>query len=350
MPRYLIFPLVALTQGFLITSAEAQTSCEFFSDDNWNGSRVIYNLPDGNLAGQPWSNQSRRFDGANLSQYARAIYKNVESVRITAGDSDVSLYVFDGEDYNGRFQVVRAAQGDTARWRFGSMANKVRSVVCQRDVFDAPSIPTSLIADAMTARIHDAVSEQRHRFYNHRIDIRQGRLSWENGHELCRSNNCAQIDQPDRRKYWDFLRYSYKSRGRLKADGREYTISIEIWIEPFVHDRRLRFRVDAWDVSVTDWIWERRLRDSVRNRLRDEIPAIGAMLEAEIRDRVRDSQGTVAASLLDNLRGISLTYSCDSDTDRVGYPNYNYTAFQIERICGGTTPDNVVAPSIRVRF
>ena len=346
----LITTVCVLAQALLAVSAEAQAKCEFFSGRDWNGDRVVYNLPEANLAGQPWSNVSRRFEGANLKQYAPAIYKNVESVRITAQGSDVSLYVYDGNDYNGRFQVVRASEGDTIRWRFGSMRNKVRSVACQRDDFDAPSIPTSLIADAMTARVHDEVRKERHRFYDQRIDIRQGRLSWENGHELCRSVNCVQIERPDLRKYWDFLRYSYKSRGRLKADGKQYTISIEMWIEPYLHNGSLSFRVDAWKVSVTDWIWDKRIRESVENSLRGLVPDIGDTLAEEIRNQVRDREGAAAARALDNLRAISLSYSCDSATDRVGYPNYNYTQAQVDRICGGATPENVVAPSIRLRF
>lgn len=334
----------------LADPAQGRAGCEFFSEGDWTGGRVVYNLPNINIGGQPWSNVSRRFEGANLKRYATAIYKNAESVRITADGSDVTLYVYNDDNYKGRFQTVRAREGGTIRWRFGSMANEVRSIACQRDDFDAPAIPTSLVADAMTARVHDKVRQDRSRFYDHRIDIRQGRLSWENGYELCRSVNCVQIADPDRRKYWDFLRYSYKARGRLKADGRNYTISIDIWLEPFVQDGRLRFRVDASRVSASNGIWKRRVREAVEGRLNDEIDSIGPMLEAQIREEVGERQGALAEAALDNLRAISLGYSCDAATDRVGYPNYNYSQEQLEGICDGTTPDSVVAPSIRLHF
>ena len=83
--------------------------------------------------GKPWSNVSRRFEGENLRRHAPAIYNNLQSVRITAMGSDVTLYVYDDDNFNGTFQAVRVKKGSIGIWDFGSMRNRVRSVICQRD-------------------------------------------------------------------------------------------------------------------------------------------------------------------------------------------------------------------------
>jgi hypothetical protein len=344
--------------------ASAQDKCEFFSGLDRTGDSVTYTLPSENVAGQPWSNVSRRFEGANLKVHAPAIYSNLESVRITANDSDVTLYVYDGDNFDGRFQAVRFAQGGVHHWNFGSMRNRVKSIICQRDprlpagqqvvellvgFQDNHLIPTSMLADAMTAEIHDLVRSERSRFYDNKIDIRQGRMIWDTAHELCKSVSCASINDEWRRKYWDFLRYSYKSRGRLKADGKTYTISIDIWIEPFLNDAGdLRFRVDAWKVDVSNWIWHNRIQDAVESRMRAAVPDIGNRLLTGLTETLDAAVGQQGADLLRDNDQLVFSYACNSLVDRVGYPNYNYTGLQINNICAGTTPEDVVAPGLRL--
>ena len=355
--------ITSLLIGAVASSALAQDRCEFFSDLDQQGARVSYNLPDANLATQPWSNLSRRFEGANLKVHAPAIYRNLESVRITARDSGVTLYVYDGDNFDGNFQAVRIDRGTVGTWNFGSMKNKVRSIICQRDerlpastdIFaaitglqDNHMIPTSILANALTAAVHDAVRTQRGRFYDGKIDIVQGRLSWATGHELCRSVSCVSIPDAWRRKYWDFLRFSYKGRGRLKADGKNYTMSIDIWIEPFLDNGNLRFRVDATKVDVSDWIWHRLIRDKLRAEVDRVRPTIGPQLELGLRTAVRDALGEDGVDLLGGNDRLVFSYACNSVLDRVGYPNYNYSSFQVANICGGTTPESVVSPGLRL--
>lgn len=355
--------VVTLSIGYA-SVAFSQDRCEFFSDKNQKGAKVSYNLPNANVADQPWSNISRRFEGANLKKYAPAIYKNLESVRITAMDSDVTLYVYDGDNFDGRFQAVRFSRGGTHIWNFGTMRNRVRSIICQRDARLPANqgviallggfqnnhlIPTSLLADSITATVHDAVKAERKRFYNHRLDIKQGRIIWETGHELCRAVKCVNISKAWRRKYWDYLRYSYKANGRLKADGKNYTISIDIWIEPFLDNNgNLRFKGDAFKVSVSKWIWHKRIRKAVENDVKKMFPSIGQTVDAGLRTALRNAIGQDGVDLLDGNDRLVFSYSCNSSLDRVGYPNYNYSTFQVGNICGGTTPDSVVAPGLRL--
>jgi hypothetical protein len=365
MKKCLFIHLVAISISLgYSSSASAQDKCEFFSDRNQQGARVNYNLPDANVADQPWSNISRRFEGANLKQHAQAIYNNLESVRITAMDSDVTLYVYDEDNFNGRFQAIRFLRGNIGTWNLGSMRNRVRSIICQRDARLAADagviellggfqnnhlIPTSPLANSITATVHDAVRAERGRFYDHRLDIKQGRMIWETGHELCRAVTCANISEAWRRKYWDFLRYSYKTSGRLKADGKTYTISIDIWIEPFLDNNGdLRFRGDAFKVSVSEWIWHKRIKEAVEGRIKDMFPTIGQTVDTGLRNAIRNAIGQDGEDLLNNNNRLIFSYSCNSIVDRVGYPNYNYTAFQVDNICGGTTPESVVAPGLRL--
>jgi len=327
--------------------------CEFFEDPNRTGASVRYNITGENVASQPWSNVGRRFEGANLKVHAPAIYRNLESVRVVGGDTPVALYVYSGDHFDGTFQVVRAPAGGVANWNFGSMRNKTRSIICQqepeggggRQVF---TIPMSMLADVMTAQVHDMVDREKHRFYNHDLDIRQGRLVWSTGHELCRSLDCVSISDPWRRKYWDFLRFSYKSRGRLKADGKVYTISVDIWIEPYLQNGTLRFRGDGYKVDVSNWIWHNRIRDGVKAGVADVFPTIGEDIEDGLRDAIVAREGPQGALVMSGNKRLVFGYSCNSDTDRVGYPNYSYTGFQVDKICGGTTPEDVVAPSLRL--
>jgi hypothetical protein len=162
--------------------------CKFYSNLNWTGSTKTYDLPDSeSYSGYSWGAIGIRRIGSELSSSATPVYKNAESVRIRAYDSDVVLYVFDGDHFDGKFQAVRVSKGNEAIWNYGSMRNAIRSFICQRDDFIPASfsgltdflknslLPSYVMADPITAMIHEAVLTQKSRFYS--ISLKRGRLS-----------------------------------------------------------------------------------------------------------------------------------------------------------------------------
>lgn len=338
----------------LSTAAAAANSghCEFFSERDWRGASVRYNITGENVASQPWSNVGRRFEGANLKTHAPEIYRNAESVRIVAGDTDVALYVHDGDHFNGKFQVVRAPAGGVVTWNFGSMRNKARSVICQQEPAqgnqgrDVIRLPLAGLAEAMTEEVHALVDRDRSRFYDHNIYIRQGRLKWDTAHEFCRSFDCVDISDAWRRKYWDFLRFSFKARGRLKADGRVYTMSIDMWFLPFLEDGRIRFQTEGWKSSVSDGVWRNRLHDKMKSAIRADWPNAGARLEDGLARALVDEGGLAALAVLNDNARMVFGYTCDAAQDRLRFANYTYSETQLGDICGGSTPEDVVAPAL----
>ncbi len=342
--------------------AYLKDGCTFYSGENWTGDSVRYEMPDRPL-GESWGSYSRRFTGENLRlPGGRAIYDNLESVRIDSKGTGITLYVYTGENFDGTFQAIHVEQSDVPyKWNFGSMSNRVRSVICQRDerlnrgaglvnllagFENNHLIPTSIIADNLTASVHDAVNSQRHRFYNHRIDIKHGRIFWSTGHELCREISCTPEPKEWKRKYRDYLQYQYKSRGRLKADGANYDITVNFWIEPMLIDGILVFKERAWKVNVSNHIWHKRIKDNVAAAVKNQYDSLGDRLTLSVRRLVRDNLGE--DGVLEDNQQLIISHSCISIFERVGYPGHNYTQEQVENICSGTTPEVVAAPGIRL--
>ena len=122
----------------------------------------------------------------------------------------------------------------------------------------------------------------------------------------------------------------------MRADGKKYTISIDIWIEPFLNGNGdLKFRGDAFKVTVTNWIWDKRIREAVEGNLKHVFASIGDTIGTKLSEGIRRAVGERGVSLLKGNKSLIFSYSCNSILDRVGYPNFNYTSFQLDNICGG---------------
>lgn len=356
---------VAALAPLVISGQASADHCAFFANDNFSGPNATYDIPNsGSHSGYSWGPTGVRRVGSHLNSSGNPIYDNLESVEIRAQDSDVSLYVFEGAHMDGVFQAVRCRQGNTCRWRFGSMKNKTKSFICQRDDFVDTSnalgavaavmsnslIPSYLFADPMTAVIHEGVRTQRTRFYGNEIDLRRGRMSWSTSYNLCRIINCASLgDDEFRRRYRDYLQYSYRARGRLKADARNYDMDIDLWLQPRLVSGQLSFQERGWRVRVSSGIWSNFIRDQIADQVREQYQGLGARITNDVTSMVRGLLGTnVGNTILRNNTRLVFSHPCQYFLQRVGNPDHTYTSFQIENICGGTTPSVVASPGLRL--
>lgn len=342
-----------------VSPASATDYCQFYSNDDYTGSSKTFNLPQsGSLSGQNWGATSIR--GIGKSELTSVVYENAESVRIRALDSDVVLYVFNGEHFDGEFQVLRASRGKEIKWRYGSMRNKIRSFICQRDDFIPANLsgltefmknsllPSYFIADPITAKIHEAVRSQKDRFYNGKIDLKYGRLSWSTRYNTCREIDCAS-PKTSQDKYRDYLKYSYKATGRLKADGKNYDMYITLWFQPKLKNGSLSFTEKAWKVDVSKWIWHKRISDGIASAVKSQYEGSGQELTNGFNETIRKTLGnTTGNTIITNNKRLVFSHPCNYYVQRVGYPGHTYTSFQIEEFCGGSTPVSVAAPGIRL--
>jgi hypothetical protein len=341
------------------SSAIGADFCRFYSNNDWKGTSKTFDLPQsGSLSGNSWGATSVR--GAGKSELTSAVYENAESVRIRAFDSDVVLYVFSGEHFDGEFQALRVNRGNERDWRYGSMRNKIRSFICQRDDFIPANLsglteflknsllPSYFIADPITAKIHASVRSQKDRFYNGKIDLKYGRLSWTTRYNTCREINCASPKTPQD-KYLDFLKYSYKATGRLKADGKNYDMYITLWFQPKLDKGSLTFTERAWKVDVSNWIWHNKIQDAIESQVKSQYDGLGQELTKGFQDTIRKTLGnSTGNTIINNNSRLVFSHPCNYYVQRVGYPGHTFTPYQIDNFCDGTTPVSVAAPGIRL--
>jgi hypothetical protein len=154
---------LAVAAGFAST-AVAKDNCRIYSGINQTGQSKQYDLPDAGdtFDVKSYGASSVRRPGSMLKSDA-AVYKNGESIRITAQDSPVVLFTFMGDNFDDKFQAVTCPEGNICNWTYGSMRNKIRSFTCQRDYpldenrpLDAlynHEIPTASIAEKIALKL-----------------------------------------------------------------------------------------------------------------------------------------------------------------------------------------------------
>lgn len=353
--------LLALPSTLLISSVAGADQCSFFSEPDFSGVSADYNLPrSGSHSGYAWGSTSVRMLGADLNRPGNAVYENAESARVKAEDSDVVLYVYRGEDFDGMFQALRCSQGNTCDWRLGSMRNRARSFICQRDdlvhtpqnvsmaeVLESDLLPTALFADPISARIHGKMKEGDNSF--HQLSLERGRISWSTEHNMCRTVQCQDPAAEGRRKYRDYLEYSYKARGKLKADGVNYELYIHLWVEPFLDEGKLRFAERGWSVNVRGGAYSKIVSDKLASAVRTEFNGLGDRFTADAQAVVQKVVGADKRIVLfNNNEQLIFSHPCNYFLQRVGAPDYEFSSQQVEDLCGGNTPVEVAAPGLRL--
>lgn len=357
-----LLPVLAIL-ALIPALAAAQDGCRFWEHPGGGTRNANFNMPDRAL-GYSWGNYSRRFTGAELKSGEPVIYKNAARVEVRAQGTDMSLYLYRGDNFDDEFQAIQCKRGNTCTIILGkAMRDKVGSLICSRDTridragsmidmlgeFDKNHlIPSNLIADGMVASVHGLVRRQRAQFYNGRIEIRRGRMIWSTGHELCQAISCQPEADPWRRKYRDYLRFEYEGRGRLKADGRIYDMTVDIWLLPRLENGALVFDSTAYKVNAHGGSWADRIEREMKTAVRNAFPDVGSQVTQDVRRLIVSLLGADGRRILNNNTQLLFSHPCIAQMQRVGYPGHAYTPGQLSNICSGTTPERVAAPGIRL--
>jgi hypothetical protein len=326
--------------------------------DAWKAQRdvVTYNLPDSSLSGRQWGSISIR----RLSKHLNPKAKNSNSLRISDDNSDLVLYRFKGDEFNDVFQALRVPKGQVYWWKYNA---NVGSFILQRDAFidiqgnvaqlplklmQNHLIPTNMLADRITGVIHDSVKTQSGRFYS--LSLKRGRIEWDTVQGFSKYIDHSRISTPvNQWPYRDYLKYSYKATGRLKADAHNYDISITLWIEPMLDNGELVFAERGWRVYVSTWIWHNVIRNAIADQVKKQYTGLGSVITKQFTTALRDLLGdTPADTILKNNKQLVFSHPCIYDIQRVGYPDHAYTSDQMNNICGWTTPFGLLAPGIRL--
>ena len=365
---YAAFALV-LAVGCLFglgTPAAASTdSCRFFANADFRGDQEVFHLPWSPPSGLAWSGTSVRRTGDQLDREG-AIYRQAEGIRIEARRSDMVLYLFDGDNFDGKFQAFRCNQGSrpcirrlTTNWR-----NRTRSFICQSDDFVSLDgldslqeelqrnhlIPTALMAAPLTAQIHDAVRAPTGGPIRIRSTrLKYGRFVWTTRHELCRRIDCQSTSWRDR--YRDYLRYDYRVDVQLTGGTVWYRIYLKVWFQPVLRSGRLELLERGWTVEVTGGSQGVRnfIHNVVRGRVLDAYPGLGARLTTGLRNEVQRAIGSAAMrALFEGNRRLLFSHPCSFQLQHMIDSGETYTSAMIEDICGGATPHHAAAPGLRL--
>jgi hypothetical protein len=215
---------------------------------NAPGAAQTYGLPSNSRSGHQWGNISDRRVSSNLNDAT----KKANAIRIQAPNSDVVLYRFAGQRFDGKFQAIRVPRGGVIWRRFGQAGDThLNSFIFQQDAFIDTSnpdpealsklleknhlIPTYTIADRITAVVHDEIKLMRNRKAIHgglnSVQLRRGRLSWDTAEGVASEDvNTSNFSLArDHWLYRDYLRFTYGVAVKLKGDpATNYNIAILI--------------------------------------------------------------------------------------------------------------------------
>ncbi len=304
--------------GLVAAPAARADHCKVFVDANrpvnMGGvttlpSDVTMTFATGSPNNSSWANTSQRFTGSRMTQIGRN--NNITSIEVGAQESDVSLYIFDGADFNGAGQVLYCKKGRTCFIdQLGSMNNKTSSFICQREFFrksffvsptgvvqpngSNPVIPMSRISTEVDNKVWAMLNGKEGidnvRFSNP-ADPGEAqtfsRTVWMNKTDYCRTYGLAcATSEPDRMV--DYMRISKAFEIDLDLPVEiipgddDYGIQIDWYVRPVLADQffELRFWWARTDIWVEDDIYSGRVEDEV-------FPAVDAVnIQTELRNGV----------------------------------------------------------------
>ncbi len=333
-------------------------SCRVYSGTNQTGASYLATLPDVDTTHSTawYGSSSVRRNGPMLDVAGNAVFDNGESVTITASESDVVFYVYDGPQMDGRFQAVRCEQGNTCNWTFGWMKNQMRSFVCQRELV-GPELPTAPIADDLTQEL-DAELPTSSDINN--STIRYGRISWTNVESRCARKGVGCSDSWQGR-YTDVLEYGFRTTLDINNWVDDYVAWIEFWLQPQSSGGdldELRIEETWWRVDVDDGVLSNTIRDGIANKVDDLFVEGSDDLGSQVTDgvwaAVLEESGDnifLARLFMRGTQRIEFTYSCDPDDAHlhtVNHPADAYSASVLDNACGVGQQAGDFAPLLRL--
>ena len=260
---------IAPAAACLLASAPASSSdsCKLFLHSNQQTPLFTAWLqpPHGPGIANEWGNNSSRFSGDDMKYYQPAYWWQSSSATIEARDTDVYLYLFTGEHFDGSVAGLWCPKGKTCPFDLEPQINdKVRSFICQADYprtteqeWEVVEIPMVRLFEPIAEKILESIPQNK----NLSAELEQLQITWTNLHATCEhaldlleanetvvqgerlfSNLCGPAwPLSYKAKYVDLLRVSVQ----LEVTGCERIIwwfcrtkdmYIDMWVRPVLSD------------------------------------------------------------------------------------------------------------------
>jgi hypothetical protein len=343
----------ALTLG-AASVASAADNCQFFAEDHQEGAVATYNLPAvAESSGTSWYAASSIRRSKNSLPDDGPVYNNAESVRIVAHDSDVHLYTFTGDYFDGDVNVRRCEKGHTCAWTFGWMANKAHSFICQREhEVGQMLLPTASIGDNMAKTLDGKLEDSK------KIEdsaTRYGRMKWSTGLSRCEGFDICGPDDVVL-PYHDELMFSFKSEIDPEWVVREYNVWIDFWLRPRVHgtDHPFLISESAWHYQVESGPHADKIGDGLKAQIVKIFPTLGETVTEGVWDAVKKAvNGNMALAniFMKNNERIVFTYTCEgSHLDEVFVKNLGTSISDEQRNdpCDSRISSALLSPHIQL--
>jgi hypothetical protein len=349
--------LIALMAGALTLGAASVASadnCQYFADKDQEGTYTIFPLPAvAESSGTAWYAASSIRRTKNNLPANGPTYGDAESIKIVAKDSDVRLYTFTGDYFDGDVNVHTCEQGHTCSWNFGWMANKAHSFICQREhEVGKMLLPTSPIGNDMAKMLDDKLES------SSKIEdsaTRYGRMHWSTGLTRCEGFNLCGPDDTQL-AYHDELMFSFKSELDPEWSIKEYNVWVDFWLRPRVKGTKnpLLVSESAWHYQVESGIHSDKIADGLESNIKKVFPTLGETITDGIWAAVKKAVSNVqllADAFMQNNERIVFTYACHgSHVDEVFVKNLgtSLTAEQRDVPCSHRLDSALLSPHIQL--
>ena len=266
-------------------SAAFNDGCILYEHTNFGGDAYKIGLPDSDtvkVGSEPWGPNSERRNGALLGvQQLTGSVDNpggvwrdhFSSARVFAGATDVTLYMYTGDDFDDQVVAFTCLQGqECSLAHLQAFNDRVHSVNCQREFPDDPNnpnpmvvleLPTNIIADTADSSLEDSLVAGVNDGDLDSYSIDQTSVTWTTSDSKCRARDWASegmacsthwteqykdelrlhqefVMNPALGWLWDFI----------PVDCGDYDVETDIWVRPVDFNKKFEFRT-----TNHNWIW-----------------------------------------------------------------------------------------------
>jgi len=260
---------------------------------------------------ESWANTSVRRNGGSLT--AVGIYSDISSISVRAMDSDIAVYLFEEENFQGKGCAYYVLKGTSKNiMSLGSFDNKAKSFIIQREFgrkqeylpgiaafneLNNPVIPGSSIR----SEFHDTVRSKI--LASSKVDgisNQHSYVRWLTDDVYCQRFGYSYNWTA---KYRDLLHLRTTLTLDIDNWWFDYDIRINIYVRPVLVGNELFFWWARTDLWVEGGVLSKKICDAVWSKLSN------IDIQALLHDGVRDGAGTIVCDKLVDLGILSPDYS-----------------------------------------
>jgi hypothetical protein len=271
-----------------------------------------------------WVGSVRRVGTQVGEKLGGVFHHGASSYRVWAADSGVTLYLFEGDNFDGRMIRFHVKKGKTgaitnAGWfndRLGSfiaVREKEGDTVLEKLV-DTP-IPLDDMVDslrtAFSTKIKKAKQVEEHWLHDTQINYTTAHSYWT---EL----GVATI--PYWSKYYDLIRI--KQEIEIDPKNWWWDYDTEIKLGYFFHvdsNKHLQFTSAGWGIWVESGKWSRKILKALESAVVGDIVAMGNQIRDAIADAVVATAGAASPLIWNNVKRVGWKIPCEEFNNQSGY-------------------------------